>query len=73
MFDVFHFLQVGHTKMDDGDDTERTLVVMMMMMAMACSDDDDGHGTYSNNDIAIDPEDSNENVYSPTNDVWVTQ
>jgi len=34
VFDVFHFLQVGHTKMDDGDDTERTLVVMMMM-AMA--------------------------------------
>ena len=31
---MFHFLQVGHTEMDDGDDTERTLVVMMMM-AMA--------------------------------------
>ncbi|XP_066383073.1 uncharacterized protein [Miscanthus floridulus] len=48
--------EVGHIEMDD-DDTEHT-----------CSDDD-GHGAYSNNDIGIDPEDSNENVYSPTNDV----
>jgi hypothetical protein len=40
----------------------------------ACSDDDDdGHGAYSNHDIGIDPEDSNDNVYSPTNYVQVTQ
>lgn len=47
--------EVGHTEMD-GDDTEH-----------ACTDGNDGHGAYSNNDIGIDPEDSNNNVYSPTN------
>jgi hypothetical protein len=54
-------LQVGHTEMD-GDDTEH-----------ACTDGNDGHGAYSNNDIGIDPEDSNNNVYSPTNYAQVTQ
>jgi hypothetical protein len=44
----------------------------MVMIQGMCSDDD-GHGAYSNNDIGIDPEASNENVYSPTNDVRVTQ
>jgi hypothetical protein len=57
---MFHFLQVVHTEIDGHTDDEQD-----------CSDDSI-HGTYSDNDIDMNPKDPEENVYSPENFVQVT-